>query len=195
MITEEIVAVRRSGRRPGEAMSCEALSTIHRDRGEFELAEQAALDALELARGLGDVRVECHVEATLGDALSGLGRQDDAIDHFHLALSLARQVGAREVEVRALRGLAMARLALGDLELALADAESALREVETLQMAVLRGHVLTTVAAVLHASGRSEEAEATAVRAVELQQQTGANLYLTTAQTLLTEVRTATPSQ
>lgn len=93
------------------------------------------------------------------------------------------------MEVRALRGLALARLALGDLELALDDAESALREIETLQVAVLRGNVLTTLAAVLHAAGRSEEAEATAVRAVETQQQTGANLYLTTAQTLLTTIR------
>lgn len=45
------------------------------------------------------------------------------------------------------------------------------------------------LAAVLHAAGRSQEAEATATRAVEIQQQTGANLYLTTAQTLLTTIR------
>ncbi len=191
LITAEIAAVRRTGRRQGEAMSTEALATIHRDRGEFDLAERAASDALEMARGLGDVRIECHVEATLGDALSGQGRQDDAIDHFHIALSLARQVGAREVEVRALRGLALARLALGDLEFAVANAESALREVETLQMAVLRGIVLTTLAAVLLAAGRSDEAEETAVRAVELQQQTGAKQYLTTAQTLLTTIRSS----
>jgi len=192
LITEEIAAVRRSGRRQGEAMSTEALATIHRDRGEFELAERAALDALALARGLGDVRIECHVEATLGEALSGQGRQDDAIDHFHLALALARQVDSREVEARAFRGLAVARLALGSIDLALADAESALRVVDTVQMAILRGEVLTTLAAVQHAAGRPD-AEATARRAVEIQQETGAKRHLTIAQTLLTTIQNSNP--
>ncbi|MFI7063526.1 BTAD domain-containing putative transcriptional regulator [Kribbella sp. NPDC050124] len=189
LITDEIAAVHRSGRRQGEAMSTEALATIHRDRGEFEQAEKVARDALELARGLGDVRIECHVEATLGDALSGQGRYDDAIDRFHIALALARQVGAREVEVRALMGLALARLGLGAIDLALADAEQAVRECETLQMAVLLGRTLTALATTQHAAGQPTAAEASARRAIKIQRETGAHLYLTTAQSALTTIR------
>ncbi|MGW1347199.1 BTAD domain-containing putative transcriptional regulator [Kribbella sp. NPDC002412] len=189
LITDEIAAVHRSGRRQGEAMSTEALATIHRDRGEFELAEKVARDALELARSLGDVRIECHVEATLGDALSGQGRYDDAIDRFHIALALARQVGAREVEVRALMGLALARLGIGAIDLALADAQQSVRECETLQMAVLYGRTLTALALVEQAAGHSSAAESAAVRAIEIQQETGAQLYLTSAQSALITIR------
>lgn len=189
LISDEIAAVRRTGRRQGETMSTEALATIHRDRGEFELAEKVARDALSLAQGLGDVRIECHVEATLGDALSGQRLYDDAIDRFHIALALARQVGAREVEIRALMGLALARLGLGAVDLALVDAEQAVRECSTLHMAVLHGRALAALATVQHAAGHVSDAETTAAQAVALQEKTGATLYLTLAQSLLATIR------
>jgi tetratricopeptide (TPR) repeat protein len=181
LITEELEALRQSGSWQSDAMSTETLAAIHRDRGEFDLAEQVAGEALTLAQELGDVRIECHLQATLGDALSGQGRHEDALDHFHLALSLAREVGAREV--------ASARAALGDIDLALTDAQAAAQECENLQMAVHEAKVFTTLARIQHLAGRSPEAEQSALHAVHLINQSGAQLHLPPAIAILTIIQ------
>jgi len=191
LMTIEIAAVRRLGRRPEVAMSVGALALIHRDGGDFDAAERAAREALGVAREVGAVRTECEVQATLGTALHGLERYDEAIDRFHIALSLARHVGSLEVEVRAMLGLALARLANEQLEFAVSNAELAAQVCEPLEMAVLEGQVATALAAVYSKTGRLPEAEEAAIRAVNLLEQAGAKLHLATALTTLSTVQSA----
>ena len=114
LITEEITAVRRRGRRHGLAMSLETLAAIDRDAGDFVAAERTALEALEVAESIGNTRIEGHIQVTLAEALQGQQLLVDAIDRYHAALVLAEPTGTKEVEVRALAGLATCHLSIGD---------------------------------------------------------------------------------
>ncbi|HEX5135612.1 MAG TPA: protein kinase [Planctomycetota bacterium] len=54
---------------------------------------QAADEAIELARSLGDPRRECLAQLARGTLSLGVSRDDEAVTHFERAVALAREVG------------------------------------------------------------------------------------------------------
>ncbi|MEV6327046.1 BTAD domain-containing putative transcriptional regulator [Streptomyces sp. NPDC051909] len=62
-------------------------------------------DALATFRGVGDLRNTAEALHRIGDALRGLGRDDEATAHYKGALEAARSIGAAHEEARAARAL------------------------------------------------------------------------------------------
>ncbi|MEN8149433.1 MAG: tetratricopeptide repeat protein [Planctomycetota bacterium] len=105
---------RAEGIRRNEVKCLEELGEVHLDRGDFDVALSVLGEAKEICREIGHGRMHAEVLLALGRA--HLARDDPATARSTLeaGLSLARQQGARHVEVRLHRQLADACRDLGD---------------------------------------------------------------------------------
>jgi serine/threonine protein kinase/tetratricopeptide (TPR) repeat protein len=87
------------------------------DLGEFEDARVACEQSIARARQMwgDDASILCNGYVGLGDALSGLGRYDESVAKYKLALGLQEKLGTQRNTnfVDALRGLGIAQLSSG----------------------------------------------------------------------------------
>ncbi|MBM6406057.1 tetratricopeptide repeat protein [Phycicoccus sp. CSK15P-2] len=96
---------------------CELLAEL----GQYELALQYGQAGLLRGRDGGSVIHQANLLVTLGVAEQGLGRPARAREHFRRAEELARQVGDRYHEARALFGLARTARSQPDVAVPLAE--------------------------------------------------------------------------
>ncbi|WP_373070875.1 helix-turn-helix transcriptional regulator [Gemmatimonas sp.] len=161
-------------------MLLDELARLYRRLGEYHEAIVMCARASALAEALGDTLAVAVAERRLGLAQQGLGRREDAIRHFDVALTHAsasqRSSGSAHTEVL----LARIRLAKGDCLQALGLPEEAKREItRAVEIAERLGQIPLLARAhrmllMVHLwSGPAHRAWAHARSAVELAEQSG----------------------
>jgi tetratricopeptide (TPR) repeat protein len=126
LLKQALQTFRDVGDRAGEANTLDKLgyALVHRTSAEagYEYLEEA----LDLSRKGGFKIVEASANNGLGEYFQQHDRSE-ALSHHRVALGLAREVGDRYEEARALSGIAGALTALGELEVAAEHRNAALR--------------------------------------------------------------------
>lgn len=107
------------------------VARLHVLAGEYEEAERASLEALRIARQLGDVSLEGLVELSRAELMLARGRLSEADDACRRALAVADRRGDRAHRAESLRVLAMIGRERGELE----NATRALDEARSLARA------------------------------------------------------------
>ena len=83
----------RVGLVPAQVFALMTLATVLVDAGQFDEAEPACLDGIELARRSGARRFESSLRLSLADLRLRQGRQHDARHQIDAALALSRETG------------------------------------------------------------------------------------------------------
>ena len=148
--------------------------------GWFSEAIEAAGQALELATMMSYKLAEVNAHHALGLALTALGRYEAAVAHYQQALAISTAMGERNLLPEIRRGLAEAHLGQGELDAALAQAEIA-RDVVLDDDPYSQATTSRAYALVLAALQRTEEAEASFLRSIELLEGSGFKAELATS--------------
>jgi ATP/maltotriose-dependent transcriptional regulator MalT len=129
--------------------------------GDFEMARQAAAEAVEVARALGQTRQAADALATLGPALLALGHREDAIAALEEGLRLATEAGDEHIQLRAHVNLSDVLGTLGRLEESAAVARRGTELAKEFGLSRTWGILLTAnLAEALVTSGDWDEAAA-----------------------------------
>lgn len=123
-------SARAQGDRVSELKALHHLAVRHGDRGQWEASDSAGRQALELARGLGEVSMEAGIHATLGVNLQRQHRPAEAEAEYRLAVAMFQSVDNRLDATRALNNLAVLERGRGDLQGAERRYQSALQTVQ-----------------------------------------------------------------
>jgi tetratricopeptide (TPR) repeat protein len=158
------------------------LGRLEREAGRFVEARRHLDEARALAREMGERLYECHIGLQIGDLRLAEGRPDVAEGEFRWVKDTAQRFGARRLVAEARRGIAEARLALGDSIGARDQAYEALSLAESMGVPPLEGAALRVLATAV-ASGAPGDADHGGPRemfdrAVELLAGVGAELEL-----------------
>jgi tetratricopeptide (TPR) repeat protein len=102
-----------SGDAPGLAITLGNLGRFHLRRREPEIALSFLREDLRIAESLGDLRGQTIVKTNIGQALTDLGRIDEAWPLLEQALAVARREGWKLPEAHALKDLARAAACRG----------------------------------------------------------------------------------
>ncbi len=106
----------------------EARISLHVLQSNFDLVEQTANEALELATRTGDRGAQARIHHTIGWHLAdALGRSREGLAHLQTACDLARETGNHTTLYHSLCNLAFAQRAEGRCAAARASAEQALQ--------------------------------------------------------------------
>jgi CHAT domain-containing protein len=88
-----------------EALTLRAIGTAYVQLNEFHAAVRYLDEAVSLAQGLADLRLEGTLETFLGGSHDLLGNIHEALDHNNRAVKLARQTGNQATEASALNNI------------------------------------------------------------------------------------------
>jgi tetratricopeptide (TPR) repeat protein len=124
-VAAALEANRRLRDRFAEPMFLDALTWIHRSRGDHDAAIAQGVEAVALARALSSPEWVASTSASLGWAMLEAGDPAGAVEHLEPALAAAERVGARAQGLRCTALLAWAALDAGDRERAMGLADRA----------------------------------------------------------------------
>ncbi|MCF1597788.1 AfsR/SARP family transcriptional regulator [Streptomyces muensis] len=116
-------AAQAVGDRQAESRALVTLANGHYYSGRFELADQEAADALELAEAVGDSLASCWASNMLGVIALYQSRHEDGEAHLTRAIESFRSCGDRPGEASALCNLSRIHLAMGHTASAVSLAE------------------------------------------------------------------------
>ena len=122
--------------------------------GDFAGALRAYLDALDLARSLGDRRYEAHVLVNLANTYEESGLPAESLEHSRLALDIAQALEMHELVGDIHHNIGNALAACGEHEAGLASNERALQAYAALLLPQKEGYALVAVAERLFELGR-----------------------------------------
>ena len=123
-------AARAQGNRVDEMRALHYLAVRHGDRGQWEAADQASREALDLAKSLGNASFEAGVHATIGVAFQRLHKPVEAETEYQQALTMYQSAGDKLNATRTLNNLAVLERERGNLRAAEARYLSALQTVQ-----------------------------------------------------------------
>jgi ATP/maltotriose-dependent transcriptional regulator MalT len=129
--------------------------------GDFAGALRAYLDALEVARAIGDQRYEAHLLVNLANSFEESGLAAQSLEHSRMALTLAQALGMDELTGDIHHNIGNALAALGDAEQGLDSNRRALATYTALALPQKQSYALVAMAERLLELGRAAEAEAT----------------------------------
>ncbi|WP_370941924.1 BTAD domain-containing putative transcriptional regulator [Amycolatopsis sp. cg5] len=119
------IALRLGNGGLGGIVLCE-LGHVHARQGRFDEAVAALRQSLDFARLLRNPGLEAEVCNEFGETTAAMSDWDRSLEYHGKALKVAREIGYRHEEGRALLGLAQAHQRLGDLSRQHSNAEQAL---------------------------------------------------------------------
>jgi diguanylate cyclase (GGDEF)-like protein len=133
----------------------------------YSEALTTALKALELANGLGDLKLTASIDNVLGNIYWRLADYSSALEHYIHGLRLLEVEPDPDVEVYLLLGLGILHYEIGDHEEAIKYFK---KSVEQIQSTDITGKAmgLNNIAYTLHTMGRDEEALPYAREALEI---------------------------
>ncbi|MFN2462748.1 MAG: tetratricopeptide repeat protein [Candidatus Dormibacteria bacterium] len=156
---EEALAIARElGDRRSEGQWLSALGAVACNRGDYPESRARYDKALAIARGLGDRRNEGRAVSGLGETARAQGDYSQARAHLEEALVITRQMGDRAGQGNCLRNLGLVATALGDFSEARAHYQGALDIVRDLNSPAVSAFVIDSVAILLGAASRHEDA-------------------------------------
>jgi tetratricopeptide (TPR) repeat protein len=133
----------------------------------IEATNTSAL-GLTLYRRLGDRMGEAQMLLQRGNALSALGRTEQAMTCYTDTLSLSRRQRLQTLETTALNRIARIRLTAGDAEAAAGDADQAAKLAKEIGFTRGRGQALATLGRALAAQGQIDRAVACLREAMDI---------------------------
>jgi len=140
---EQALCIQREiGARKDEALSVGNLGLVYHYLGEHETAREYSQQALQIAQGIGERRAQGAMWMKLGHALAGLGQLDEAANAYGKSVTLRREMGAHNMAMEPLAGLARVALAQGGLTQARAYVEEILSHLEAGTPSAGSGHGL-----------------------------------------------------
>lgn len=143
----------------GENNALGGLGRIYCDMGKHEEARtKFLLDALKIARELGDRRGEGYNLAHLGLAHRDLGLYAEAIDYYEQALKVVNEIGNHSIEAYCQGGMGKTHLALGDLPTALKYIQAAVKTSSDIKMKRGQQHWETLLAQIYLYGGQIDAA-------------------------------------
>ncbi|HEX6388882.1 MAG TPA: AAA family ATPase [Solirubrobacteraceae bacterium] len=162
-VASALDANRRLRDRFAEPIFLDALTWIHRSRGDHEAAIAQGAEAAALAREVASPEWVAATSASLGWALLEAGDPTGAAAHLEPALAAAERVGARAQVLRCTALLSWAALDLGDQERATGLADEAEKLLATVtappgRMFLLGAHAPLAVARVRLGCGEATRA-------------------------------------
>ncbi len=166
----------------------DALAEIHINRNQFDLAEQHARLAFDLARPLADPRKQADALINLGRAYLGRHRPDLAQTVLAQALTITQTARDRRFEVKAHIFLGHSLGAADEWERALAHFEEALKGVMAYGDEVGTGVVRVNLGRALLRLGRLDEAESQIKAGLQIHQAADNRPSIAVAQGLLVEL-------
>jgi len=98
----------------------------HFEKSEYEQAQQLADEVLEGGNGLLSKHDEVRARCILGECFESVVRYDDALAQFQSAAAIAEAASNRELQSRAMNGIADLHVNLGDFGAAIHTAEGAI---------------------------------------------------------------------
>jgi adenylate cyclase len=111
---EALAIVRAVGHREFESWCLATLGMFLEQQGDRDGALAAGQRAFELALEVGGRSEEARARTTIGHALVGLGRPQEADEQFRQSLALRRAIGEHGLALDTLAGVVRAALASGD---------------------------------------------------------------------------------
>ncbi|WP_243318126.1 protein kinase domain-containing protein [Geothrix paludis] len=123
-------SARAQGDRVHEMRALHHLAIRYGDRGQWEAADLAGQQALDLAQAMGELGFEAGIHATLGVNLQRQHKSAEAEVEYQKALALYQQVGDKLNATRSLNNLAVMEKERGHLKDAEARYQSALQTVQ-----------------------------------------------------------------
>ncbi len=124
MLRDARAAAQAGGQRFGEALADANLAWLAILRGDHAAAAALAAPLIERARALDAPTLEVGGLCTLGTALRGLGRLEDAVRRLEAGVALQQTIGHGNVVAQDLAELTRAYLEAGDVAAASAHAET-----------------------------------------------------------------------
>jgi len=122
---------RQAGDRFNEGLALDILSYLFHHTGDNETAHRYAQQALRIMQEIGARGSEDYPLVSLGRALEGLGRLDEAADFYRRANALRQEWDRPSLAIEALAGAARVSLAQGDLAQAQDQIEEILQYLES----------------------------------------------------------------
>ena len=139
-------------------LMCDELGSLHRGRGENEVAVERFDEAVRVFEALAAEEQAIGVRSNMALALTDQGRYDEALEHFGAARAWAADDGRREEESVALHNIALVHSARGEFARAIALYEEELEQVTALGAERARATVLLCIGEALARLDRHDEA-------------------------------------
>ncbi len=168
LLHQALASYREVGDRAGEGAAIFTLALSYGVAGGHTKARALGLEALEIHKSTGSRWYECEGQMGTGYHAMCLGLYDEALDHYTVAESRCREIGATAFESRAFVGRGIVLDALGDYETAWANFEKALA------FSTARAGLLTRAWGLAHAGlslchrGEAEDAQIYAQEVIAL---------------------------
>ncbi|WP_406318564.1 tetratricopeptide repeat protein [Streptosporangium sp. NBC_01639] len=137
-----------------------SLDTFHFRRGTLHDQFAAWTAGLDAARRLDDPAVQMTAHRILGHACSRMDRSDEALEHFHQALTFAKNIGDLDAQAFIHQGLAVLWARQEEYRKALEHATHALRHYEALDDPLKTADAFNDVGWYAAQDGRFDEARA-----------------------------------
>lgn len=150
-------ALRHQARRCGIA-AANAKAALAHGQGDLASALRAYLQALDLARSIGEQRFEAHLLTNVATTFEESGLPTEALEHARQALALAQALDLQELQGDIHHNIGNALAASGHLKQGLAANEHALGIYQGLGLAQKQGYALVAVAERLLQLGRFAQA-------------------------------------
>ncbi|HKT02407.1 MAG TPA: tetratricopeptide repeat protein [Rugosimonospora sp.] len=181
------LALTSQANRLSEALVRRDLAVLEFEIGQLRWARMLAHEALQLARDVGERRVESRMLNLLGSISCAEAEPQRALDLHAQALRLARTTHDR-YEADASLGLAQAYSAIGDHSAAVAAATDAIRLAQDAGLRLVHDRALTALARITLRAGDPERAAQYADEALTRHRQTGHRLGEARALAVLEEL-------
>ena len=182
------LALTSQANRLAEAYVRRDLAILEFDVGHADRARLPTEEALQLARDVGDRRIESRMLSQLGSILCAEAEPQRGLDLHHQALSLARSIRNARDEAEALLGLARAYSAVGDHPAAIATATDATRLAQDGGLRLVYHRALTTLARITLRANDPKHAAEYLEQALAGHRQTGQRLGEARALAVLAEL-------
>ena len=158
--------------------NCEAwilfrLGSLHQLEGRIDEARARHLDAIRMARELGDGRLECLAASDLGNLALIEGRMDEALSNYTRALAVAREAADQYTQGSVLGNLGKLHLEVGRLDEADARFTEALATARAVGHRRLEGNMLCNLGTLYLVQGRLADSEAASRAALVIARDVG----------------------
>jgi class 3 adenylate cyclase/tetratricopeptide (TPR) repeat protein/Mrp family chromosome partitioning ATPase len=180
---------RRTSSRDVTAHALHILANIHYELGDLGLAARRDAQALRLYEELGDLPGQALSHSNLGSGLGALGRIDEQLEHYRVALEMHGRMG-NVMEANMIdANLGDHYVRCGDFELAIDRFKGVLEACGRMPSALfLEGFACLGLARALHGLRRYEEALAALARATDVLKDAGTPSTLTEVALLRAEI-------
>ncbi len=152
------------------------LALMDANRGQYEEAIEGVKEALAIFEAQRDQEAVAKAYLNLGNIYDSAGDRQTAESYAKRCLTLARELGLRNIEAAALGNIAYVRMRGGDYDTARATFDEAIAIMDDLGMETEKSYALLNLTLMLSNEGKIDEAEAMARKTLALAEKLDAKI-------------------